>query len=62
MMLCLNIVMTTTMNGFIENTKFEYVEGANKTDCHLSICGRPPVFIKDSRFLHGRCRNRILQF
>ena len=43
MMLCLNIVMTTTMNGFIENTNFEYVDGANKTDCHLSICGRPPM-------------------
>ena len=42
MMLCLNIMMTTTMNGFIENTNFEYVDGANKTDCHLSICGRPP--------------------
>lgn len=35
-------MMTTTMNGFIENTNFEYVYGANKTDCHLSICGRPP--------------------
>lgn len=43
MMLCLDIVMITTMNGFIENTKFEYVEGANKTDCHLSICGRHPM-------------------
>ena len=30
MMLCLDIVMTTTMNGFIENTKFEYVEGASR--------------------------------
>lgn len=30
MMLCLDIVMTTTMNGFIENTNFEYVEGASR--------------------------------
>lgn len=30
MMLCLGIVMITTMNGFIENTKFEYVDGASR--------------------------------
>ena len=30
MMLCLDIVMTTTMNGFIENTNFEYVEGVSR--------------------------------
>lgn len=30
MMLCLGIVMITTMNGFIENTNFEYVEGASR--------------------------------
>ena len=23
-------MMTTTMNGFIENTKFEYVDGASR--------------------------------